>query len=390
MSPVPQDPSDRTSETATPQQTVAVDRQRARERERARRRRILRRRRLLASGLVALAVAAVALSIALARDGLTPQRHGGTVTAPGQSAGSGKSTGSGGSSQAKSPPSSYAVGLRILRLVDSSRTIELPNGTSEPRTLITEVRYPALGAPGQTDLLDAPAARSDGPFPLIVFGHGFAVTPALYAHLLQSWARAGYVVAAPVFPLENADAPGGPDESDLINQPADMRFVISRMLAASSASSGPFAGLINPAQIAVAGQSDGGDTALAVAYDPSFHDPRVSAAVILSGAEMPGVGGFTFAPGGPPLLATQGTADTVNPPSATNTFFDAAQRPKYLLSLIGAEHLPPYSYQQPQLSIVEHVTIAFLDGYLEHRSNALARLVSLGSVPGVASLVAEP
>ena len=104
----------------------------------------------------------------------------------------------------------------------------------------------------------------------------------------------------------------------------------------------------------------------------------------------PRVGGFTFPPGGPPLLATQGTADTVNLPSATNAFFEAARRPKYLLSLIGSEHLPPYSRQQPQLSIVERVSIAFLDGYLEHRPAALAALVSLGSVPGIASMVAEP
>ena len=278
----------------------------------------------------------------------------------------------------------------MLRLVDTSRTIELPDGTSQPRTLVTYVRYPALGAPNRTDMPDAPAARGDGPFPLVIFGHGFNVTPALYASMLQSWARAGYVVAAPIFPLENADAPGGPDESDLSNQPADMRFVITRMLAASSASSGPLAGLLDPTEIAVTGQSDGGDTALAVAYNRYFHDPRVSAAVILSGAEIPGVGGFTFPAGSPPLLATQGTADTVNPPGFTNAFFNAAQRPKYLLSLIGAEHLPPYSDQQPQLGIVERVTIAFLDGYLKHRPRALARLVSLGSVPGTASLVAEP
>jgi len=372
----PEGPSDRASQ--------AVARRRARERERASRRRAIRRHRLLALGLLALAVAAVALSIALASRGLAPRRHGGGATPASVSAGVRRS------SHARSSPSSFAVGLRVLRLVDASRTIELPSGTAEPRTLITEVRYPALGAPHGTDLLDAPAARAAGPFPLVVFGHGFAVTPALYVRLLQSWARAGYVVAAPVFPLENADAPGGPDESDLINQPADMRFVISRMLALSGARSGPFAGLLDPARIAVAGQSDGGDTALAVAYDRYFRDPRVRAAVILSGAEIPGVGGFTFPPGSPPLLATQGTADTVNPPSATDAFFDAARRPKYLLSLIGAEHLPPYSYQEPQLTIVERVTIAFLDSYLEHRPGALARLVSLGSVPGTASMLAEP
>ena len=252
------------------------------------------------------------------------------------------------------------------------------------------VRYPALGAPGGTDLTDAPPAGAYGPFPLVVFGHGFALTPASYSRMLQSWARAGYVVAAPVFPLENANAPNGPDESDLVNQPGDVRFVISRLLASGGARSSALSGLIDPARIAVAGHSDGGDTALAVAYDPSFRDPRVRDAIILSGAEIPGVGPFAFPRAGPPLLAVQGTADTVNPPSATNAFFEAAPRPKYRLSLLGAEHLPPYSVEQPQLTIVERVTLAFLDGYLKGRPGALGELSSLGNVPGTASLLAEP
>jgi dienelactone hydrolase len=357
---------------------------RAAERDRDRRRRDIRRQRLFAFAVIALIAAAVTLSVVMATGGPDSQRRGAARTAPGES------TSVTSNPSAKPPPSSFAVGLRVLRLVDTSRTIELPNGTAEPRTLLTYVRYPALGSPAGTDLPDAPAARADGPFPLVIFGHGFAVTPALYARLLQSWARAGYVVAAPVFPLENADAPGGPDESDLTNQPPDMSFVISEMLAAAKARAGPFSGLIDSSQIAVTGQSDGGDTALAVAYDPTYRDTRVSAAVILSGAEIPGIGGFTFPAGSPPLLATQGTADTVNPPSATNAFFDVAPRPKYLLTLFGAEHLPPYSDQQPQLGIVERVTIAFLDGYLKNRAGALTRLVSLGSVHGTASLLAEP
>ncbi len=341
-------------------------------------------RRRLALGLLMLSGVAAVLGVALAPGGSSPRRH----RRAGQTHGHGANVTRG--HPAAPRPTSYAVGLRVLRLVDTSRTIELPDGRTEPRTLITYVRYPALGAPGRVDLPGAAPARADGPFPLVVFGHGFDLTPASYTRLLQSWARAGYVVAAPVFPLENADAPGGPNESDLINQPADMSFVISQMLAASRASTGLLAGLVNPSQIAVSGHSDGGDTALAVAYNATFRDPRVKAAVILSGAEIPGVGGFTFPPGGPPLLATQGTADTVNLPSATNAFFAVARPPKYLLSLIGAAHLPPYSYQQPQLSIVERVSIAFLNGYLKHESGALRRLVSLGSVPGRASLLAEP
>jgi dienelactone hydrolase len=334
----------------------------------------------MAFGLFVIVATATGLTFAMARGGSRSHGRASRTTSPTE----------GGHHRVKAPPSSFAVGLRVLRLVDSSRTIALPDGTTEPRPLLTYVRYPALGSAGRTDLLDAPAARAAGPFPLVIFGHGFDVTPTLYRRLLESWARAGYVVAAPVFPLENADAPGGPEESDLTNQPADMRFVISQMLQASSASSGPFAGLIDPANIAVSGQSDGGDTALAVAYDPSYRDPRVNAAVILSGAEIPAAGPFIFPAGGPPLLATQGTADTINPPSDTNAFFSVASRPKFLLRLLGAEHLPPYSYQEPQLGIVERVTIAFLDGYLKHRPEASQRLASIGNVPGTATMLTQP
>ncbi len=336
---------------------------------------------MLALGTVVLVVAAVAL-VALGTITPAPRRHGG-ATPPMPSTSAARSPGA-------RKPSSFAVGLRVIRLVDTNRTIDLPSGEAEPRALLTYVRYPTLEPSRGTDVRDAPAARADGPFPLVVFGHGFALTPEVYASMLRSWARAGYVVAAPAFPLENANAPGGPDESDLANQPGDMRFVINRLLAASSASSGPLAGLIDSSRIAVAGHSDGGDTALAVAYDRRYRDPRVGAAVIMSGAEMPGVGGFAFPRGSPPLLAIQGTADTVNPPGSTHAFFDVAQGPKYLLSLPGAEHLPPYSTQQPQLGIVERVTIAFFDGYLKHRPAALRRLSSLGSVPKAASLVSEP
>lgn len=255
---------------------------------------------------------------------------------------------------------------------------------------MTDIRYPALGPARAQDLPDAPPALASGPHPLVVFAHGFAVTPGVYTRLLRAWARAGYVVAAPLFPLESSGAPGGPDESDLVNQPQDVRFVISALLRASAAPGGPLSGLIDSRHVAVAGHSDGGDTALAVAYDRRFSDSRVRAAVILSGAEIPGTEGFGFAPGSPPLLATQGASDTVNPPPLTYAFFNAAMRPKYLLTLFGAPHLPPYADEQPQLGIVERVTLAFLDRYLKGDAAAEPRLRRAGAVPGVAALDAEP
>ncbi|MGI8428988.1 MAG: alpha/beta hydrolase family protein [Solirubrobacteraceae bacterium] len=287
------------------------------------------------------------------------------------------------------PP--FAVRERVLTFVDQSRKVRLPSGAQEPRTLVTVIRYP-------TSMRAAGPLGPLGPFPLIVFGHGFAVTPASYARLLRSLAAAGYVVAAPLFPLGNANAPGGPDESDLVNQPRDMRFVISRMLRASAdpagrARAGPagsLSRLIDPRRIAVAGQSDGGDTALATAYDPRWLDRRVRAAVIFSGAEIPGIGGFDFPASSPPLLAMQGSADTINPPAFTQAFYDGARAPKFLLTLLGAPHLGPYTDEQPQLAIVERCTIAFLDHYLKRDRSGLQRLRTAGGVPGTAVLAADP
>jgi dienelactone hydrolase len=294
-----------------------------------------------------------------------------------------------------SPPQPpFAVGVRVVTFVDTSRTLEIPGRPPEPRTLVTVIRYPARGPATRVDIPGAAPARAAGPFPLVVFGHGFAVTPRPYAPLLRAWARAGFVVAAPIFPRENADAPGGPDENDLINQPQDVSFVITRMLAASSDPRSVLAGLISPHRIAVTGQSDGGETALAVAYDRYFLDRRVRAAMILSGAKIPGVGGFDFGrvgrSGSPPLLAVQGTADTINPPSFTHAFFDAAPEPKYLLTLLDAPHLGPYTDEQPQLRIVERVTIAFLERYVEEMRGALARMVAAGDVRGLSTMQADP
>jgi fermentation-respiration switch protein FrsA (DUF1100 family) len=129
--------------------------------------------------------------------------------------------------------------------------------------------------------------------------------------------------------------------------------------------------------------------ALALAYARRLRDPRVRAAVILSGARMSGIGSFSFA-GGPPLLAVQGTGDTINDPRYTYGYFDSARSPKYLLRLLGAGHLPPYTSEQPQLGVVERTTTAFLDGYLRGVPEMAVRLASLGNAPRVAALTARP
>lgn len=267
-------------------------------------------------------------------------------------------------------PHTPAFQVRVFRFVDPSRTILLPDGRRVPRPLETVVRYPAAG----------------GPFPLIVFGHGFALGPATYTQLLNDWVRAGYVVAAPVFPLGNAAAPGGPNEADLINQPEDMSVVTGRLLALDARTTSVLHGKIDASRIAFAGHSDGAETALAAAYDPRFRNPQVDAAIVLSGAALPGMGPFPR--GGPPLLAVQGTDDPINAPGNTAAYFRLARRPKFLLWLVGASHLPPYTTQEPQLEIVERATTAFLDHYL--KGTPLRDFEAAARRPGVTRLAADP
>ncbi len=273
----------------------------------------------------------------------------------------------------------------MLRLVDRSRSILLPNGRQTPRVVLTYVRYPAhgLGSPG--DQRNAPASR--GPFPLVVFGHGFAVTPNIFGTQLRAWARAGFVVAAPLFPLGNANAPGGPNEADIVNQPRDMSLVISRLLTASADRQNPLSGLIDAKHIAVAGHSDGANTALAAAYDRSYRDSRVTAAVSLSGARIPGSVPASSSTGrAVPLLAVQGTADTINPPALTRAVYDPLRGPRFLLTLFGAGHLAPYIQQPAQATVVRRVVLAFLARYLKGDSKARNRMFAVGRAPGIATL----
>jgi dienelactone hydrolase len=264
------------------------------------------------------------------------------------------------------------VGLHVLHLVDRSRIARFRNGTSGPRKLTTYVRYPRTGKP---------------PFPLVVFCHGFALLPSTYGRLLDAWTRAGYVVASPVFPVENKDAPGGPDEADLINQPDDVSFVISQLLRMDRDRRSRLHDLIDPDRIAVAGHSDGGETAFAVAYERHYLDRRVRLAIVLSGAPLPPEP-VVSRRASPPLLAAQGSADTINPPNVTRQLFLDAAPPKYLLILLRAGHLPPYTDDRRHLTVVEHVTIAFLNHYFKHAP--LDQLLAAGKTRGVAKLISRP
>jgi alpha-beta hydrolase superfamily lysophospholipase len=270
-----------------------------------------------------------------------------------------------------SPRGPFRVIRTELSLVEPASASSDP--AAGPRRLPTVVRYPVLH-PG--------VAGPHEPLPLIVFSQGFAEPAESYAGLLHAWAAAGFVVADPTYPRTDPDAPAGPDESDIVNHPADLRFVIGALTHAAAARSSPLHDRIDAGEVAVVGQSDGGDVSLAVAEDSCCRDAAVRAAVILSGAELASFGGRYFGSAPVPLLVVQGTADTINAPACSAQIYDDAPQPKYYLNMVGAEHLPPYQSPGPVRSGVARVVVAFLQAFLERRPTQLHWLAAQTTLGG--------
>jgi hypothetical protein len=270
----------------------------------------------------------------------------------------------------------YSIAEHLLTLVDRSR----PH--LGPRALATTIWYPVIPRAAA-----ASGRLARGLFPLVVFGPGYYVCVGSYGPLLRAWASAGYVVAGIEFPRTNCHL-ANPDENDMANQPADMAYVIRRLLAVSGRPHGFLAGMIDPGKIAVAGQSDGGDTVAALVANTCCRDRAVTAAVVLAGAEWPPMGGAYFTRTTPPMLFVQGDADNVNLPADSVQMYRADRTgPRFYLDLFGAGHLPPYEGQGPPAPVVARVTVDFLDRYLTDRRGAVAAMRRDGHVVGVATLV---
>jgi predicted dienelactone hydrolase len=285
--------------------------------------------------------------------------------------------------------SDFKVGLTKFKLSEPAGTAT-PNAHSSSgaplRSIPVGVRYPALGSFNGHSNPGAPADTSHGPYPLIIFSQGYDRAASTYAALIDAWTSAGYVVAAPTYPFTDPQTPGGPNETDIVYHPSDLRFVINTLVNGSGPASA-IKRLIDPAHIAVIGHSDGGDVSLAVAANSCCRIPAVKAAVILSGAELARFGGSYFSGAAVPLLAVQGSADTINPPGCSAQLYDGAPQPKYYLDVIGASHIAPYTQPGRERAVVASVTTAFLNRYLKGQQAALSTLRRSADVAGVTSLV---
>ncbi len=281
-----------------------------------------------------------------------------------------------------SPAQAQPTPIGAFSVGTTSLTTTAPAGTTGPGEAIpVEIWFPAA------DSRSGPVPdHVGGPHPLLVFSQGYDLSVQAYTSLIGDWASAGFVVAAPTYPHTDPADPGGLDEEDIVNHPADLRAVITDVVDAASKPGSPLAGMVDTARIGLVGHSDGGDVSLAVAANTCCRDQRVKAVAVLSGAELASFGGTYFAPPTVPILVVQGSADIVNVPACSTQIYDAAPSPKYYLDLLGAAHEPPYVSPGPVLQIVAQTTTAFFDATLAAQASGIAAMSAAGTVAGTAQL----
>jgi dienelactone hydrolase len=213
-----------------------------------------------------------------------------------------------------------------------------------------------------------------GPWPLIVLAPGFNANGSTYDVLGTDLASAGYVVAAPSFPLSG---PGScPTSADIPNQPGDISHVISYVLDGSSPASGRVDG-----RVGVVGHSDGGLTVAAMALIGAFDDPRVSAYVDLSAGVPRWLG--TLHPNRAPFLVDGGDADPGNPITELEQAYDWASAPKAFVADLGADHTSAWFDDDAAAHVARDTVVAFLDRWVRDDPEATARFTSLGMTAGV-------
>lgn len=253
------------------------------------------------------------------------------------------------STVAPGPP--FDVATMAATLVDTSRITPASADAPElaQRTLETTIVYPT----------------SPGPFPLIVFAHGLTGDPERHTELSSAWARAGYVVAMPAFPLTNASvANANGNVADVANQPGDVSFVIDEVLAANADPASALHDKVLGDRIGVAGHSLGGATTYGVTQNDCCRDDRIDAVIVMSGLRLVNPAGDHLA-SMPPTMLLHGVADPLLKVALADEIYPQLAVPKWYVRLLVAGHSEAYeNTPSPSDEVVTAATTDFWQAYL--------------------------
>jgi dienelactone hydrolase len=307
------------------------------------------------------------------------------------------------------------------------RAADIPVSAPAPVISVAPVVLPAPGRPVDLQVRISAPTTGTG-LPVILLSHGGGASNYLqsflgYGPLVDFWAARGFAVIQPThltskgLGLDASKSPGFP-----LSRIEDMALILDNLDVLQDAVPG-LAGRLDPARVAVAGHSFGGQTAGmllgeqftdadgTVVYAP---DPRVKAGVLLAStgaggdhltaaaAAYPSLRTASFDKMATPALVVVGDQDITAALTSKGAAYHAdpyflSPGPKSLLTLFGGEHLlggitgydaAGTTDENPErLALVQRLTWAYLRGALyqddpawEAAQAAFANLGDLGRI----------
>jgi predicted dienelactone hydrolase len=209
--------------------------------------------------------------------------------------------------------------------------------------------------PANRDFAGAPSRRFNttlwypeevrGKLPFVLHSHGLVSSRSDLRYMARHLASHGYVVASADYPLTNGGAPGGPTPADVVNQPADISFLIDSVLALVGDRK-PFNGNIDLERIGLTGYSLGGLTATLATFHPRLQDSRVKATVSIAGPAAFFTDRFYLSTD-TPFLMIAGTADALINHQAHGSPIPRRVSNGDLLSILGGTHLGFAALSEP-------------------------------------------
>jgi dienelactone hydrolase len=175
-----------------------------------------------------------------------------------------------------------------------------------------------------------------GPFPIVLFSHGFAAYRMQSSFLTAHLATWGYIVVAPEHPergLEQALT----DVAGIEQGSADVDALAAAHAALLELGAQPgsrFEGKIDPDHLAISGHSAGGAAAIALSRRPQV----AHAQLVL--AYTPAVSSTTT-PIAPELVAFSGTRDVLTTAASIKAFVNRSTNARRYIAIEGAGHLAP-------------------------------------------------